>query len=58
MSSEPKPFIPYGCKTISEADIASVVEVLRSPFVTQGPVVQAFKQAVLVLPVQGLRNSE
>ena len=46
MSSEPKPFIPYGRQTISEADIAAVVEVLRSPYLTQGPTVQLFEQAV------------
>ena len=46
MSSEPKPFIPYGRQTITEADISAVVEVLRSPFLTQGPVVPAFEQAV------------
>jgi UDP-4-amino-4,6-dideoxy-N-acetyl-beta-L-altrosamine transaminase len=45
MSSEPRPFIPYGRQTISEADIAAVVEVLRSPFLTQGPAVPAFEQA-------------
>ena len=46
MSSEPKPFIPYGRQTISEDDIAAVVEVLRSPFLTQGPAVPAFEKAV------------
>ena len=46
MSSEPRPFIPYGRQTITEADIAAVVEVLRSPFLTQGPAVPAFEQAV------------
>jgi len=46
MSSEPRPFLPYGRQTISEADIAAVVEVLRSPFLTQGPTVPAFEQAV------------
>lgn len=46
MSSEPKPFIPYGRQTITEADISAVVEVLRSPFLTQGPAVPAFEQAV------------
>ena len=46
MSSEPKPFIPYGRQTITEADIAAVVEVLRSPFLTQGPTVPVFEQAV------------
>ena len=46
MSSVPKPFIPYGRQTISEADIAAVESVLRSPFLTQGPTVPAFEQAV------------
>ena len=41
----PAPFIPYGRQTISEADIAAVVEVLRSPLLTQGPAVPAFEQA-------------
>jgi UDP-4-amino-4,6-dideoxy-N-acetyl-beta-L-altrosamine transaminase len=38
--------IPYGRQSISEADIQSVVEVLRSDFLTQGPVVPAFEQAL------------
>ena len=42
----PDPFLPYGRQTISEDDIAAVEEVLRSPFLTQGPVVPAFEQAV------------
>jgi len=46
MSSEPHPSLPYGRQTITEADIAEVVEVLRSPFLTQGPAVPAFEQAV------------
>jgi UDP-4-amino-4,6-dideoxy-N-acetyl-beta-L-altrosamine transaminase len=46
MSSDPKPFLPYGRQTITEADISVVVEVLRSPFLTQGPAVPAFEQAV------------
>ena len=46
MSSEQKPFLPYGRQTITEADITAVVEVLRSPFLTQGPTVLAFEQAV------------
>ncbi|MFG1497965.1 UDP-4-amino-4,6-dideoxy-N-acetyl-beta-L-altrosamine transaminase [Saccharospirillum sp. HFRX-1] len=37
--------IPYGRQSISEADIEAVVEVLRSNFLTQGPVVPAFEQA-------------
>jgi len=39
-------YIPYGRQDISEADINAVVEVLRSDFLTQGPVVPAFEQAV------------
>jgi UDP-4-amino-4,6-dideoxy-N-acetyl-beta-L-altrosamine transaminase len=39
-------FLPYGRQTITEADIAAVEAVLRSPFLTQGPVVPAFEQAV------------
>ena len=46
MKSEPRPFLPYGRQTVTEADIAAVVEVLRSPFLTQGPAVSAFEQAV------------
>lgn len=38
--------IPYGRQTISEADIQAVVDVLRSDFLTQGPVVPAFEGAV------------
>ena len=38
--------LPYGRQTISDEDVAAVVEVLRSPFLTQGPVVPAFEQAI------------
>ena len=38
--------IPYGKQCISEADIQAVVDVLRSDFLTQGPVVPAFEDAV------------
>lgn len=37
--------IPYSCQQISEADIAAVVSVLRSPFLTQGPEVPRFEAA-------------
>jgi UDP-4-amino-4,6-dideoxy-N-acetyl-beta-L-altrosamine transaminase len=39
-------FIPYGKQDISEADIAAVVEVLRSDRITQGPAIERFEQAV------------
>lgn len=38
--------IPYGRQEISEADIQAVVDILRSDFLTQGPVVPAFEAAV------------
>ncbi|MBW8829360.1 MAG: UDP-4-amino-4,6-dideoxy-N-acetyl-beta-L-altrosamine transaminase [Burkholderiales bacterium] len=38
--------IPYGRQNISDDDIKAVVDVLRSDFLTQGPVVPAFEQAV------------
>jgi UDP-4-amino-4,6-dideoxy-N-acetyl-beta-L-altrosamine transaminase len=46
MSSTPQPFLPYGRQTITEGDIDAVVKVLCSPFLTQGPAVPAFEQAV------------
>ena len=39
-------FIPYGRQSITEADIAAVVDVLKSDFLTQGPVVPRFEDAV------------
>lgn len=38
--------IPYGRQDISQADIDAVVTVLRSDFLTQGPVVPLFEKAV------------
>jgi len=38
--------IPYGRQDINQADIEAVVEVLRSDFLTQGPVVPEFEKAV------------
>ncbi|MDD2580806.1 MAG: UDP-4-amino-4,6-dideoxy-N-acetyl-beta-L-altrosamine transaminase [Desulfuromonadaceae bacterium] len=38
--------IPYGRQTISEQDIAAVVDVLKSIWLTQGPSVERFEQAV------------
>ncbi len=38
--------IPYGKQSISEADIEAVVEVLRSDWITQGPMVPRFEDAV------------
>lgn len=38
--------IPYGRQDITEADIDAVVAVLKSDFLTQGPLVPKFEQAV------------
>lgn len=38
--------IPYGKQDIDQRDIDAVVEVLRSDFITQGPVVPEFEKAV------------
>lgn len=38
--------IPYGRQDITQADIDAVVDVLRSDFLTQGPMVPRFEQAV------------
>lgn len=38
--------IPYGRQSISEADIAAVTAVLRSDWLTQGPMIERFEQAV------------
>ena len=38
--------IPYGRQEITEADIDAVVTVLRSDFLTQGPMVPRFEQSV------------
>lgn len=38
--------IPYGRQTISDEDIQAVVDVLRSDFLTQGPLVPRFESAI------------
>ena len=38
--------IPYGKQTISEEDIQSVVETLKSDFITTGPKINEFEEAV------------
>jgi len=38
--------IPYSTQDINEADIRAVVAVLRSPWLTQGPVVERFEKAI------------
>jgi UDP-4-amino-4,6-dideoxy-N-acetyl-beta-L-altrosamine transaminase len=38
--------IPYGRQSVSEADVEAVVGVLKSDFLTQGPAVASFEQAL------------
>ena len=38
--------IPYGHQSVDEADIAAVVDVLRGDWLTQGPAVAAFEEAL------------
>lgn len=38
--------IPYGRQNITQADIDAVVEVLKSDFLTQGPVIPKFERAI------------
>lgn len=38
--------IPYGRQDISETDIQAVVDVLRSDYLTQGPIVPAFEESI------------
>ena len=39
-------YIPYGRQNITEADIDAVVNVLRSDWLTQGPMIDQFEQAI------------
>ncbi len=36
--------LPYGRQWIDEDDIAAVVEMLRSPWITQGPAIEQFEK--------------
>lgn len=40
------PFLPYGRQQIDDSDIAAVVEVLRGDWLTTGPAVTAFEEAL------------
>jgi UDP-4-amino-4,6-dideoxy-N-acetyl-beta-L-altrosamine transaminase len=39
-------YIPYGQQSITEEDIDAVVQVLRSSWLTQGPIIRQFEQTV------------
>src|SRR5438094_4231442 len=43
---ESKVPLPYGRQWVDEEDIAAVVKVLRSDWLTQGPLIKAFEQAL------------
>lgn len=45
MNDKSQPFLPYGKQDIDDADIAAVTAVLRSDYLTTGPVVDAFEHA-------------
>ena len=49
--------IPYGRQDISQADIDAVVDVLRSDWLTQGPMVPRFERALGSVDY-GLKSSE
>ncbi len=38
--------LPYGKQSVGEKDVEAVIEVLNSPYLTQGPAIQAFEEAV------------
>lgn len=46
MNASTQAFIPYGSQWITDEDISAVVEALRSPWMTQGPLIGAFEKAV------------
>ena len=39
-------FIPYSCQSISRSDIDEVVDVLNSDFLTTGPKIPEFEEAI------------
>lgn len=50
--------IPYGRQAIDAADISAVLEVLQSDFLTQGPQVPAFEQAVVRYLTNGVADAK
>ncbi len=46
MTDQPLPFLPYGRQFLDDDDIAAVVEVLRSDWLTTGPQVEHFEASV------------
>lgn len=46
MTAPADPFLPYGRQSVDEDDIAAVVAVLRSDWLTTGPAVDRFEEAI------------
>ena len=46
MADKTVPFLPYGRQLLDESDIASVVDVLHSDFLTSGPKLEQFEAAL------------
>jgi UDP-4-amino-4,6-dideoxy-N-acetyl-beta-L-altrosamine transaminase len=44
--SEKQKFLPYGKQSLDDADVAAVLEALRSDWLTTGPCVEAFEKAL------------
>ncbi len=44
--AKPAQAIPYGRQTVGQEEIDAVIEVLKSPFITQGPAIERFEKAV------------
>ena len=41
-----KKIIPYGKQSIYNDDVESVIKVLRSDYITQGPIIEKFENAL------------
>ena len=46
MSHAESDYLPYGRQQITKADIASVISVLKSDFLTQGPIIPKFEKKI------------
>ena len=46
MKKNKEVYLPYGKQNITKKDIEAVVEVLKSPLITQGPVVSLFEKEI------------
>jgi UDP-4-amino-4,6-dideoxy-N-acetyl-beta-L-altrosamine transaminase len=46
IKSAEQPPLPYGCQWVDEDDIAEVVAILRGDWMTQGPIIAAFEEAL------------